>query len=163
MTTKDKLGNYIGPKPGRKWIDAPSALGIGSALLSWVAVAMSAVPVAIQISILLGLVFPALFVFVWLRDRLGLALVHLREELSLLIDGACILGVAIVHILGDRAGQQTTARRQKNKQVSDRSTAAEKIELNQTDKFMIIPLLARRRFAARPVQMGGLAAVAPAN
>ena len=163
MRSRDRLRRYTGPVPDREWLDAPSALGIGSALLLWAALAMSTAPVATQISILLGLVYPALFAFVWRRDRLGLALIELREELALLGAAACILGVAIAHILGHRAGQEVTARIAKEKQVSDRSTISEKIELNQSDKFLTTPLLARRRFAARPVQMGGLAAVAPAN
>ncbi|MCL5980291.1 MAG: hypothetical protein M1488_06390 [Gammaproteobacteria bacterium] len=149
MTTKDKLRNYIGPKPGRKWIDAPSALGIGSALLSWVAVAMSAVPVAIQISILLGLVFPALFAFVWARDRLGLALLELRGELALLVAAACIVIVALRRILEEKARQAVTARSQREKQASCRSTISEKIELIQLDKFLSSPLLPARRPGAR--------------
>ena len=149
MGHKQRLREYINPTPGREWLDAQSVLGIGSALLLWAGVAMSTAPVAIQISILLGFVFPALLAFVWIRDRLGLSLIGLRGDLALLAAAACILGVAIVHILGNRAGQEVTARRAKEKQASDRSTAAEKIELIQVNKFLRTPLLPARRPGAR--------------
>lgn len=150
MTTNDKLRHYIHPMPGRKWIDAPSAFGIGSALLLWAAVAMSAVPVAIQFSILFGLVFPALFVFVWRRDRLGLVLVELREELALLAAAACVLlDATLGRILGERARDAITSRRATTNQASDRFTAAKKIELNQSNKFLSTPLLPARRPGAR--------------
>lgn len=149
MRNKQRLRDYTNPTSGREWLDAQSALGIGSALLLWAGVAMSTAPVAIQISILLGLVFPALLSFVWHRDRLGLALVHLREELSLLIDGACLLSSQLKKILNEISDIRENRGRKKEKQASDRSTAAEKIELNQANKFLLTPLLPARRHGAR--------------
>ena len=149
MTNKDKLRHYTRPMPGRVWIDGPSAFGIGSALLLWAGVAMSTAPVAIQISILLGFVFPALLAFVWSRDRLGLRLGEFRRELSLLAAAACLLSAPLQKILNEISDIMENRGRKKEKQASDRSTAAEKIELIQVNKFLRTPLLPARRPGAR--------------
>lgn len=149
MGNKHRLRDYINPTPGREWLDAQSVLGIGSALLLWAGFAMSTAPVAIQLSILLSLVFPALLAFVWTRDRLGLALVQLRGELSLLIDGACLLSAPLKKIFNEISDIRKNRGRKKEKQASDRSTAAKKIELNQSNKFLLTPLLPARRHGAR--------------
>ena len=149
MRSRDRLRRYTAPVPGREWLDAQSALGIGSALVLWAAVAMSTAPVATQISILLGLVFPAVLAFVWIRDRLGLALVELREDLALLAAAACLLSVPLKKILNEISDIRENRGRKKEKQAFDRSTAAEKIELTQANKFLLIPLLPARRPGAR--------------
>ncbi|EGQ60744.1 hypothetical protein GGI1_02370 [Acidithiobacillus sp. GGI-221] len=95
MTTKDKLRNYISPMPGRKWVDSASVIVLGVFFGLWIALATSPVAAGVQISILLGLVFPAVLAFVWTRDRLGLSFTGLREDLALLAVAACLLSVPL--------------------------------------------------------------------